>query len=484
MLIKSSSDKMDEELEKSNEERRKIVLKYKLGRENNDINEWEDPDFGLHFKVDRYGFIHSENLPSKLDVNEERHIETELQREIKWLKMIKHWHKKENSEKLNKRIFKGIPNKLRSSVWAKLFNLEKIMKENKDVYAKMLTLAQKYSTDIRQIDSDVNRQFRDHVSFRERYNIKQQQLFNVLAAYSMYNMEVGYCQGMSTLAGCLLIYLDEEESFWALNVLLTDKKFAMHGLYIEGFPKLMRFLAHHDRILTKFLPKLKKHFDRHNLDAVLYSLKWFFVIFIERIPFRLCLRVLDIYFLQGERVATAMAYTILKLHRDKLLKFKDMDLITEYLQYKLQKSFGYSDNFVIKSLEQSLTDLKSAKLDLPPPATDAEYPKFPMGKYIEPTIEKKLGLRKSRFTETEKNVTEYVITRNDANEEDDENGNDEENLENLNADCTLSIRTYKSMNSLYTLNTGTSIATSTDSIGFEVNQYEIEDVSEDEVTRL
>lgn len=31
---------MDEELEKSNEERRKIVLKYKLGRENNDINEW------------------------------------------------------------------------------------------------------------------------------------------------------------------------------------------------------------------------------------------------------------------------------------------------------------------------------------------------------------------------------------------------------------------------------------------------------------
>jgi USP6 N-terminal-like protein len=60
----------------------------------------------------------------------------------------------------------------------------------------------------------------------------------------------------------------------------------MHGLYIVGFPKLMRFLSHHDKILTKFLPKLKKHFDKHCLDAVLYSLKWFFVIFVERVSSR------------------------------------------------------------------------------------------------------------------------------------------------------------------------------------------------------
>ena len=45
-----------------------------------------------------------------------------------------------------------------------------------------------------------------------------------LQAYSVYNSEVGYCQGMSTLAGMLLMYLGEEETFWALNLLLTDKK--------------------------------------------------------------------------------------------------------------------------------------------------------------------------------------------------------------------------------------------------------------------
>lgn len=165
--------------------------------------------------------------------------------------------------------------------------------------------------------------------------------------------KVGYCQGMSGVAGVLLMYMNEEEAFWALCTILSDKRYAMHGLYIEGFPKLTRFLAHHDKIITKFLPKLKQHFDQYNLDSILYSLKWFFVIFIERvsstdcdsvvrnfisfrfvlqIPFTLCLRVWDIYLLDGERVVTAMAYTILRLHRNKLLKLKDMDLIVQYIQ--------------------------------------------------------------------------------------------------------------------------------------------------------
>lgn len=71
----------------------------------------------------------------------------------------------------------------------------------------MCDLAKKWSTDARQIDSDVNRQFREHINYRERYSIKQQSLFNVLTAYAMYNTEVGYCQGMSGLAGIIQIIL-------------------------------------------------------------------------------------------------------------------------------------------------------------------------------------------------------------------------------------------------------------------------------------
>lgn len=64
------------------------------------------------------------------------------------------------------------------------------MDKNKDVYQKMLKLARRWSTEARQIDSDVNRQFREHLFYRERYSVKQKSLFNVLTAYSMYNSEV------------------------------------------------------------------------------------------------------------------------------------------------------------------------------------------------------------------------------------------------------------------------------------------------------
>lgn len=39
---------------------------------------------------------------------------------------------------------------------------------------------------------------------------RQQALFNILSAYSMYNTEVGYCQGMSQIAALLLMYMNEE----------------------------------------------------------------------------------------------------------------------------------------------------------------------------------------------------------------------------------------------------------------------------------
>ena len=113
----------------------------------------------------------------------------------------------------------------------------------------MKELARLHSPDIRQIDLDVNRTYRNHSMFRERYNNRQQDLFHVLAAYSMYNSEVGYCQGMSQIAALLLMYLDEEEeAFWALSQLMVDRKYNMHGFFIPQFPRLMRFQEHHDKV--------------------------------------------------------------------------------------------------------------------------------------------------------------------------------------------------------------------------------------------
>lgn len=110
-------------------------------------------------------------------------------------------------------------------------------------------------------------------------------------------------------------------------------------------------------------------------------------------------------------------------------------LTLSFTQYKLHKSFGYSDNFVIRSLETSIVELRAKRMDLPPPPGENELPKCEMGKFIEPTIEKKLGLRTACFSDPERNMSEFVISRNE------ENGNDDDALDENQDDAISNLNT-------------------------------------------
>lgn len=360
------------------EERAEIISKYDKGRQKGVIIEsCEDADSTIYKVTDRFGFLHEEELPTP-SVLEVKQKQQEIERVEKWLKMVNKWDKYKNSEKLVKRVYKGIPLQLRGQAWALLLDLEKVKQENTGKYEAMKQQARHFSTEIKQIDLDVNRTFRKHIMFMDRFGVKQQALFHVLAAYSVYNEEVSYCQGMSQIAAILLMYLNEEDAFWALSQLLTNSKHAMHGFFIPGFPKLQRFQAHHELILSKMLPKLKKHLDKEQMTTGIYTTKWFLQCFIDRTPFTLTLRLWDIYILEGETMLTAMAYTILKLHKKRLQKLPLEDL-RELLQEELGVSFILTDDAVIEQLQASMSELRSKKLDRPPPAKSEELPKKPLG---------------------------------------------------------------------------------------------------------
>ncbi|XP_040029372.2 USP6 N-terminal-like protein isoform X2 [Gasterosteus aculeatus] len=361
---------------KLDQERAEIVAKYDKGKEAT-VEPWEDTNYHLYKVVDRFGFVQKNDLPS-YDSVEEKQKHVEVERTSKWLKMLKSWDKYKNSEKLVRRVYKGIPLQLRGEVWCLLLDVPKIKEEKKDFYEKLKARARGVSPDIRQIDLDVNRTYRDHVMFMHRYDVKQQALFHVLTAYSMYNTEVGYCQGMSQITALLLIYMNEEDAFWALVKLLSGPKHAMHGFFIPGFPKLMRFQEHHDRLLRKMMPKLKQHLDNQEVLTSLYTMKWFFQCFLDRTPFTLTLRIWDIYILEGERVLPTMSYTILKLHKKHLMKLS-MEELVEFLQVTLSKNFFFEDDFVVEQLQASMAELRRAKLELPVAGKDDELPKKPLG---------------------------------------------------------------------------------------------------------
>ncbi|XP_062245979.1 USP6 N-terminal-like protein [Platichthys flesus] len=362
------------------EERADIISKYDKGRQEGvRIDPWEDADYSIFKVTDRFGFLHEEELPTPSAL-EEKQKQQEIERVEKWLKMVKNWDKYRNTEKLVKRVYKGIPLQLRGQAWALLLDIEKVKKDNEGKYEKMKLQARDFSTEIKQIDLDVNRTFRNHIMFMDRFGVKQQALFHVLAAYSVYNTEVSYCQGMSQIAAILLMYLNEEDAFWALSQLLTNSKHAMHGFFIPGFPKLHRFQAHHELVLSKMLPKLKKHMDKEQMTTGIYTTKWFLQCFIDRTPFTLTLRLWDIYILEGDKTLTAMAYTTLKLHKKRLQKFQLEDL-REFIQEKLGASYFLPDDVVVEQLQAAMSELRSKKLDQSSPgaAKPDELPKKPLG---------------------------------------------------------------------------------------------------------
>ena len=101
---------------------------------------------------------------------------------------------------LSKTIQKGIPTPLRGMIW-------QLMSKSKDVeletiYAQLL---KKTSVHEKLIMRDLNRTFPKHEYFRDQNGIGQEGLFNVVKAYSLYDKEVGYCQGISFVVGPLLL---------------------------------------------------------------------------------------------------------------------------------------------------------------------------------------------------------------------------------------------------------------------------------------
>ncbi|XP_047736203.1 uncharacterized protein LOC108677625 [Hyalella azteca] len=422
-------------LERARAERAAIVSKYDRGRTEGD-NEgseeiappWEDPQFEDYHVTDKWGFIHDTRLPETHTKEEERSIEVEKNRMLKWKKMTKSWEKYHGtgvkhragggssknmpahhqiSDKLYNRIYKGIPSSFRGYVWAKLLNLPTVKEEQKGKYNEMRKLGCEWSPDVRQIDLDVNRTFRDNIMFRKRYDVKQQQLFFMLVAYSVYNQEVGYCQGMSQIAALLLMYMDEEDAFWALSALMADTKYSMHGFFIPGFPKLLRFQELHNKILATKLPNLNKHLQRNCIDAGLYTLKWFFQCFLDRVPFPLCLRLWDVYLVEGERLLLAAGYTILKLHR-RAIQQRDMEKILDFIQKELVLDFGYPDDEMMLAVRKSLEELRKAKLDnIGPPALN-ELPTLPFGSFVTPSVTAEMGVR-AEPGEQERQLTQQLI---------------------------------------------------------------------------
>jgi len=76
------------------------------------------------------------------------------------------------------------------------------------------------------LSSFPGRTFPSHPYFSPQLGHGQLCLFNILKAYSVLDEEVGYCQGLSFVAGILLMHMKEQDAFDTL-------RFMMYRLHVR-----------------------------------------------------------------------------------------------------------------------------------------------------------------------------------------------------------------------------------------------------------
>jgi hypothetical protein len=106
---------------------------------------------------------------------------------------------------------------------------------------------------------DIHRTFPEYPLFG--FEQGQKSLFNVLKAYSLHDLEVGYCQGMAFVAGLLLFFVPEEVAFRLFCKLMDEEGINLRRFYLPGLVGLKIELEKFDILMQTYLPNLKHHLE-------------------------------------------------------------------------------------------------------------------------------------------------------------------------------------------------------------------------------
>ncbi|KAI0277605.1 rab-GTPase-TBC domain-containing protein [Russula aff. rugulosa BPL654] len=224
----------------------------------------------------------------------------------------------ENSEQLARAIERGIPSNLRGMVW-------QLMSASKDseMEATYLKFLKETSPHEKAITRDLGRTFPQHEFFTDGQGIGQENLFNVLKAYSIYDPQVGYCQGLPFVVAILLLNMPDEEAFCLLVRLMYS--YDLRGHFLPEMPKLQLRLF--DRLVEELLPVLHVHFLRQGVKSSMYCSQWFLTLFSYRLPLEIVFRIFDNCLASGIEAIFGFALSLLQKNEAKLLSMKFDELV-------------------------------------------------------------------------------------------------------------------------------------------------------------
>uniref|UniRef100_A0A8C4P193 TBC1 domain family member 4 n=1 Tax=Dicentrarchus labrax TaxID=13489 RepID=A0A8C4P193_DICLA len=242
-----------------------------------------------------------------------------------------------DTETIHAAVAQGVPRQHRGEIW-KFLSEQFLLRQtvpsrppaNDTPYKELL---KQLTSQQHAILIDLGRTFPTHPYFQAQLGAGQLSLYNILKAYSLLDPEVGYCQGLSFIAGVLLLHMGEEDAFNMLKFLMYDV--GLRKQYRPDMIILQIQMYQLSRLLHDYHRDLYSHLEQQEIGPSLYATPWFLTAFASHFPLGFVARVFDMLFLQGSEVIFKVALSLLGSHKPLILQHESLESIVDFIKTTL-----------------------------------------------------------------------------------------------------------------------------------------------------
>ncbi|GFV39047.1 rab GTPase-activating protein 1 [Trichonephila clavipes] len=272
-----------------------------------------------------------------------------------WSAVLLKWRQNlsQRPKHLTSLVRRGIPEALRGEVWQLLAGCHD-QKGTVEVYKSLVNKDSSFESIIQR---DIYRTFPAHELFNERNGTGQESLYKICKAYSLYDPEIGYCQGLSFLVAALLLHMPEEEAFGVLLKIMFD--YHTRDMFRNAFEELHLKFYQLRKLMEDHMPGLVSHFDDLGIEVHMFASQWFLTLFTAKFPLITVFYIIDLFLLDGMDVIFQVALALLMLSQKELLAL-DFEGVLKHFRVSLPKKYRTEDS--AKLLIHSAIKIKVKKL--------------------------------------------------------------------------------------------------------------------------
>ena len=197
----------------------------------------------------------------------------------------------------------------------------------------------KYDTEIKK---DLTRTFPDNILFKYGNNYYNK-LYHILTAFSNYNKNIGYAQGLNFLAANIIYFFDDEiDEFIFLDALIH--KFDLETILCTTSSKFfVKKLEDITKYINKILPEISKYLTEMKLNYQFFTTNWVLTLFSNSMETKYLFYIWDYMIIFGWKFFRCFVVSVLTDFENEILNSTQNNIT--FIMKNMLKNKKFNSNF-------------------------------------------------------------------------------------------------------------------------------------------